>query len=141
MIRLASKEIVKSITNLANRIIREGCMLSDWNHSYIISCNGKGDAVSRNNYIGLKMLDKAMKIIQGVLDSVIRSQVDIDNMQFGFISVQGTADVMFILHQLEEKHLGKYKPLFFAFVDFKKAFDHAPRKVLWWAMRRLGIEE
>ena len=69
MIRLASKEIGKSITNLANRIIKEGCMISDWNHSYIVSCNGKGDAVSKNNYIGLKMLDKVMKIIRRVLDS------------------------------------------------------------------------
>ena len=31
--------------------------------------------------------------------------------------------------------------LFFAFVDLEKAFDRVPRKVLWWAMRKVGVEE
>ena len=31
--------------------------------------------------------------------------------------------------------------LFFAFVDLEKAFDCVPRKVLWWAVRKLGVEE
>ena len=28
-----------------------------------------------------------------------------------------------------------------AFVDLEKAFDAVPRKVIWWAPRRLGVEE
>jgi len=28
-----------------------------------------------------------------------------------------------------------------AFVDLKKAFDHVPRKVVWWALRSLGVDE
>ena len=31
--------------------------------------------------------------------------------------------------------------LFFAFVDLEKAFDHVSRKVLLWAMRKVGVEE
>ena len=31
--------------------------------------------------------------------------------------------------------------MFFAFVDLEKAFDRVPRKVLWWAMRKVGVEE
>ena len=31
--------------------------------------------------------------------------------------------------------------LFFAFVDLEKVFDCVPRKVLWWAMRKVGVEE
>ena len=33
------------------------------------------------------------------------------------------------------------KDLYFAFVDLEKAFDCVPRKVLWWAMRRVGVDE
>ena len=142
MIRSAGKEIIKSITNLADRIIKEGCIPSDWNLSYIVSLyKGKGDALSRHSYRGLKLLDQVMKIIERVLDSVIRSQVDIDSMQFGFIPGRGITDAIFILRQLQEKHLGKHKPLYFAFVALEKAFDRVPRKVLWWAMRRVVVEE
>ena len=131
LIRSAGKEIIKFITNLADRIIKEGCIPSDWNLSYIVSLyNGKGDALSRDSYRGLKFLDQVMKIIERVLDSVIRSQVDIDSMQFEFMPGRGTTDAIFILRQLQEKHLGKHKPLYFDFVALEKAFDRVPRKVL-----------
>ena len=85
MIRLAGKEIIKSITNFANSFIKQGCISSDWNLSYIVSLyKGKGDVLYRDNYIDLKIPDHVMKIIERVLDLVIRSQVDIDSMQFGF---------------------------------------------------------
>ena len=62
-------------------------------------------------------------------------------MQFGFMPGRGTTDAIFILRQLQEKHLAKNKKLYFAFVDLEKAFECVPRKVIWWAMRKLGIEE
>ena len=109
MIRSAGKEIINSITNFANRIIKEGCIPSDWNFSYIVSLyKGKGDALSRDNYRGLKLLDQVMKIIERVLYSVIRSQIDISSMQFSFMPGRGTENTIFILCQLQEKHLGKH---------------------------------
>ena len=30
---------------------------------------------------------------------------------------------------------------FLAFVDLEKAFDRVPRKVLWWALRKVGVDE
>ena len=33
------------------------------------------------------------------------------------------------------------KNLYFAFVDLEKAFDRVPRQVIWWAMRKLGVQE
>ena len=62
-------------------------------------------------------------------------------MQFGFMPGRGTTDAIFILRQLQEKHLDRKLPLYFAFVDLEKAFDRVPRKVIWWAMRKLGVEE
>ena len=87
------------------------------------------------------MLDQVMKTIERVLDLVIRSQVDINSMQFGFVPGWGTTDAIFILCQLQGKHLGKHKLLYFAFVDLEKTFDLVPRKVLWWAMSRVRVEE
>ena len=42
---------------------------------------------------------------------------------------------------MQEKHLIRKKKIYFAFVDLEKAFDWVPRLVLWWAMRKLGIDE
>ena len=54
---------------------------------------------------------------------------------------RGTTDAIFIIRQLQEKYIAANKPLYFAFVDLEKAFDRVPRKVLWWALRSLGVEE
>ena len=63
------------------------------------------------------------------------------SMQFGFLPSQGTSDAIFIIRQLQEKHIAANNPLYLAFVDLGKASDQVPRKVLWWAFRSLGVEE
>ena len=75
--------------------------------------------------------------MEHILALIIRTQVDIDAMQFGFMFARGTSDVNFILRQVHEKYLGKHKDLYFAFVDLEKAFDRVSIKVLWWAMKIL----
>ena len=59
----------------------------------------------------------------------------------GLCPGRGTKEAIFIPRQLKEKHLGKHKPLYFALVDLEQAFDRVPRKVLWWVIRRVGVEE
>ena len=82
-----------------------------------------------------------MKVMEHILNTIIWDTVSIDEMQFSFMPGRSTIDAIFILRQLQEKFLGKKKNMYFAFVDLKKAFDRVPRKVLWWAMCKLGIDE
>ena len=37
--------------------------------------------------------------------------------------------------------MDKKRPLFFAFVDFEKAFDRVPRAVLEWSLRELIVDD
>lgn len=142
MIKAAGESIIPLITNLINLIIQKAEVPDEWNLSYIINLfKGKGDGMDRGNFRGLKLLDQVMKIGERVLEIIIRSQVNINEMLFGFVPSKGTTDAIFILRQLQEKYLGKHKSLFFAFVDLEKAFDRIPRKVLWWALRKLGVDE
>ena len=82
-----------------------------------------------------------MKVIERVIDKLLRERIDIDEMQFGFVPGRGTTDAIFLLRQLQEKYLGKRKNLYLAFVDLEKAFDRVPRRVVWWAMKKLGVDE
>ena len=76
--------------------------------SIVNSYKGKGDALGRGNYRGLKLLEHVMKI---------REKVHIDNMQFGIMRGRGTTDAIFLVRQWQEKYLGKTKKLNFLFVD------------------------
>ena len=62
-------------------------------------------------------------------------------MQFGFMPGRGTTDAIFIVRQMQEKYLAANKPLYLAFLDLEKAFDRVPRQVIWWALRKLRVEE
>ena len=56
-------------------------MPSDREMSVIINCfKGKGDAVERGNFRGLKLLDHLMKVFERVIEKYIREAVNIDDM-------------------------------------------------------------
>ena len=50
-------------------------------------------------------------------------------------------DAIFIMRQVQEKHIAKKKKLYYAFVDLEKAFDRVPREMVKWALQRLGVDE
>ena len=82
-----------------------------------------------------------MKILERIVDGLLKQLVSIDDSQFGFFPGRGTTDAIFIVRQLQEKYLAANKRLYMAFLDPENAFDRVPRKVIWWALRKLGVEE
>ena len=113
--------------SLVENIISEGCIPTDWQESFIVNLyKGKGDALNRDNYRGLKLIEQVMRVLEHVVEGLIRQRVEIDEMQCGFMSGRGTTDAIFIVRQLQEKHLAANKPLYMAFVDL---------------MCKLGIDE
>ena len=142
MLKAAGEVGIELLTELTEVVFCNGVIPTDWQESFILNLyKGKGDALERRNYRGLKLTDQVMKLLERVLDSFIREMVDIDAMQFGIVPGRGTTDAIFIICQSQEKYIAANKPLYFAFVDLEKAFDRVPRKVLWWALRSLGVEE
>ena len=142
MIQNAGEAGFKLIHQLINAIIKHEVIPKDWESSYIINCyKGKEDSMERGNYRGLKLLDQVLKVMERIVEKIIRESIEIDEMQFGFVAGKGTTDAIFILRQLQEKYLGKKRNLYIAFVDLEKAFDRVPREVIWWSMRKLGIGE
>ena len=112
MLTAAGPECIELVRQLAERVFSGDPIPKDWEESYILNLyKGKGDALDRGNYRGLKLTDQVMKLLERVLDSSIRSMVDIDEMQFGFVPGRGTTDAIFIARQLQEKYIAAKKPL------------------------------
>ena len=142
MLKAAGSSGASMIRDLIEDIIFENCIPSEWQKSHIVSVyKGKSDALNRSNYRGLKLIDQVMKVLERVLEGFIRQRVVNNDMQCGFMQGRGTTDAIFILRQLQEKHLVAGKTLYLAFIDLKKAFDRVPRKVIWWSMSKLKINE
>ena len=119
------------IRDLIKDIIFENRIPSECQESHIVSVyKGKGDALNRSNYRSLKLIDQVMKVLERVVEGFIRQRVVINDMQCGFMQSRGTTDAIFILRQLQEKHLVALKPVYLAFIDLEKAFDRVPREVI-----------
>ena len=73
------------------------------------------------------------------MDCLIRHLVSIDDSQFGFVPGRGTTDAIIVVRHLRE-YLAANKRLYMAFVDLEKTFDGVPRKVIRWALRKLGVD-
>ena len=142
MIRAAGDMGASMICDLAAAIIRDGKVPSDWEQSFIVCLyKGKGDALERGNYRGLKLTEQVMKVLERIVDGLIRQVVSIYDSQFGFVPGTGTTDAIFVVRQLQEKYVTAIKRLYMAFVDLEKAFGRVPRKVIRWALRKLGVDK
>ena len=132
MIKATGDTGATMIRNLATAIIRDGKVPTDWEQSFILCLyKGKGDAPDRGNYGGLKLTEQAMKILERIVDGLIRQVVSIDDFQFGFVPGRGTTDAIFVVRQLQGKYLAVNEVFIMAFVDLEKALDPASRKVIW----------
>ena len=84
MLKAPSDTVVMLLADLANNMIRNGTIPSDWGNSFIIrTYKGKGDALIRDNYRGLKHLDHVMKVIERVKEKIIRETCSLASCRDG----------------------------------------------------------
>ena len=72
--------------NMIRDLIEENRIPFEWQESHIVSVyKGKGDALNRSNYKGLKLIDQVIKVLEHVVWSFIKQSVVINDMQCGFM--------------------------------------------------------
>jgi len=88
------------ILDLCNGIVKEGCIPEDWKSSVVLPIyKRKGDRMECGSYRGIKLLEHAMKVVEMIFEDRIRQQIDIDDMQFGFMKGKETTNAIFFVRQ------------------------------------------
>ena len=118
----------RSVTSQLQSFVMARYPLTGSRVSLSASTREKGDALERGNYRGLKLTEQVMKVLERIVDGLIRQLVSIDYSEFGFVPGRGTTDTTFVVRQLQEKYLAASKRLYMAVVDLEKAFDRVPLK-------------
>ena len=73
------------------------------------------------------MTDQILRIVERVIEKLVRQQMEIDEMHCGVMLVCGTISTTFVLRQVQKRYLAKKRNLYSAFADLGKAFDWVPR--------------
>ena len=64
MLKPVGEAGAEEVRDLVKKIISEGCIPTDWQESFIVNLyKGKGDALNRGNYRGLKLIEQVMKVL------------------------------------------------------------------------------
>ena len=73
MLKAAGEVGIELLTELTEVVFCNDVIPTDWQESFILNLyKGKGDALERGNYRGVKLTDQVMKLLERVLDSFIR---------------------------------------------------------------------
>jgi hypothetical protein len=133
---------IEVITKIANRVLNGEGIPDEWRCSVLVPLyKGKGDVRDCGAYRGVKLLEHAVKVVERAFLMRLRKMVEIDEMQCGFMPGKGTVDALFMARMLQERYGRKKRKLYMCFVDLEMAFDHVPRKVIEWALRKKGVNE
>ena len=104
MLKAAGSKGIDFLRELIISVVKHGKIPEDWEMSFILNLyKGKGDALNRGNYRGLKRTEHVMKVMERIMDGMIREMIAIDEMQFAFVPGRGTTDAIFIIRQLQER--------------------------------------
>ena len=102
MIRAAGDTGASMIRDLAAANIREGNVPSDWEQSFIVCLYmGKGMHWKGETNAVSSLTQQVMKVLERIVDGLIRQLVSIDDSQFGFVPGRGTTDTSFVVRQLQ----------------------------------------
>lgn len=103
----------------------------------------KGSLTEFDNYRGIAVGSVLPKILSMILNTRGNNWAEANNKravgQFGFRQGKSTLDAAFILRHTLEVYQSRKKPVYCAFIDFRKAYDSVNRNILWSCLERMGL--
>ncbi|XP_045500075.1 uncharacterized protein LOC123697576 [Colias croceus] len=142
-IKVAQTLLLTPITILWNKILEDEAVPHQWLESEITLLYKKGDPADLGNYRPISLMSSFYKLFASCLleriGPVIDSHQPIE--QAGFRSGFSTLDHIQVVDQVIEKFSEFNKPLYLAFVDYKKAFDTISHESIWESLKALNINK
>ena len=140
--QLGGDLLLKKITSLFQVSRKRGELPDDLRNSIIVSLyKNKSEKSDCSSYRGITLLSIAGKILARVLLNRLIPAIAEDILpesQCGFRANRGTADMIFVLRQIQEKCREQNMGLYAAFIDLTKAFNTVSRDKLWRILSRIG---
>jgi hypothetical protein len=134
-----------------NRVFYDGIGVpNSWLKAYLIPIyKGKGSDLDTDNYRGVAVCSTLYRIYAGILKNRLDDLCEKHGLraitQCGFRKKTGTISAIFALSHAIHKRCssisqgGSSEALHVCFVDFKKAFDSVPRRLIWKRLQELGV--
>ena len=111
---------------------------SSWLFARLTILFKKGDRLSCNNYRGINVINSIAKIYDYVIYNRLSKWWQPDREQAGAQPARGCTEHLVTLRLLIDFCKNRRKKLFIAFIDFSKAYDRVPRKLLINVLKKLG---
>lgn len=138
---LQETTLIPVLTQLFNKIPREGHLPEEWGHSTAIPLFKAGDPQMPENYRTIMINAILHKVMAKCCDNLLREgrYHEVATTQAGFRKGYNCADRIFVLRAIIQLMRAHRKVFHCCFVDFRKAFNTVPRTKLWNTLRQIGV--
>jgi hypothetical protein len=135
--------LVPHITYLFNKVLVEGYP-SDWSVNVLTPVpKPKGNPELPDDHRGIAVSTCLSKLYSLVINNRMDKWAEGGGLraagQAGFRHGRGGSDDAFVLTAMYDKYKAMGRPVYTAFIDFRKAYDSIFRNILWESLRSMGL--
>ena len=143
-LKIISKLVVPSLTNLINKSFKEGVFPNMFKIAKVIPIFKSGDKKDPNNYRPISIQPIIGKIIETIINDYLVSYLDenklISDKQFGFRSKHSSIDALLSIQKSILKSIDEKKKVIVITLDLYKAFDSIDHKLLLLKLFTIGFD-
>jgi exonuclease III len=134
---------IAALTNICNKMFREGSIPDVWTTAMVVSIFKKGDPTDCGNYRGISLMDSTLKVLLTILTARLQRTLELRGMvvreQAGFRPREECMGQVMTLYEILRRRYLNQENTYLLFLDFQKAYDVVPHGALFRELEVLGI--